>query len=382
MKYIELEDQLRQQLAAISKTDPQDWYIVYRARYGMQVALEAIAAELGDGRVITQSFTCATAVNPILVAGQEPHYADINEATLSIDMGKLVCPRGSRAMIVMHCFGLQADMAGARRICDDKGMVLMEDSAHRLGYISRDKRDVPLADISIHSFGAEKMLRTKFGGAIWVNPAMKNGKLAAAIRQRLAELPELNWGLSQVSSMYTITNASLNRLPGDRLSKLIRTALSSAGLMTPPIAPIELQAKQATTPAKPAAWMVRQILDEMEHFDDIVRTRIKAVELYNERGTDALIPTAARLNRPYVRFPLVLPTPQAAQDMLQLLRDKGFHPGTWYRPTLFPGVKANSAYKYDPESCPTAEEISARIINLPTNVPAAEAKEMRDVVFG
>ena len=46
--------------------------------------------------------------------------------------------------------------------------------------MARDEDGAPIADVSFHSFGVEKMLPTMFGGAVWVNPAMVHDAIARA----------------------------------------------------------------------------------------------------------------------------------------------------------------------------------------------------------
>lgn len=68
------EEALKKRLAAISKTQSKDWFLVSRARHGMAEVLAVLARQKGRGQVVTQAFTCITAVNPILEAGHTPVY--------------------------------------------------------------------------------------------------------------------------------------------------------------------------------------------------------------------------------------------------------------------------------------------------------------------
>lgn len=63
------EEAIANILAARTSTNACDWYLVFKARHGMQIAFEEIRAELDSGDVATQLLTCCTAVDPILVAG-------------------------------------------------------------------------------------------------------------------------------------------------------------------------------------------------------------------------------------------------------------------------------------------------------------------------
>ncbi len=61
---------VRDRLATITGTQPADWHLVFKARYGMLAAFGALAATRPSRRhVVTQALTCSTAVNPILVDG-------------------------------------------------------------------------------------------------------------------------------------------------------------------------------------------------------------------------------------------------------------------------------------------------------------------------
>lgn len=384
MNYSDLAGKLTARLAEQTDTVAADWHLVYRARYGMEVVFRVLKDLHGDGEVITQSFTCATAVNPIIAARLKPVYADITGAALSVDPSTIHCSDTTRALVMQHTLGLSADMVGARKACDAAGVLLIEDSAHRAGYIARDDAGMALADVSVHSFGAEKSLSTRFAGAIWVNPAMKNVALAQALHGALGALPALNPLTTTVARLYTPTNGVLNRLP-QAVAKPLRSVLAGMGAFTPPIAPRELNAHQAARPALPAAWMVRHVLVALGELPAVEQQRQTAAEMYTtaaRKSGTLTVPDGAQQAAPYVRFPVLLSSAAEADSMFAKLRAHGFYAGKWYRPTLFPGVVSQAAYGYDPTTCPVAEDISQRIINLPTNVSATTAQEIAHVVFG
>ena len=54
--------------------------------------------------------------------------------------------------------------------------LIIEDAAHSLTRMIKDNKGYPFADISIHSFGVEKILPTKFGAAIYINPKLAKTK--------------------------------------------------------------------------------------------------------------------------------------------------------------------------------------------------------------
>ena len=79
-----LADQIRATLAQRTGTSADDWFLVLRARHAMHLAFDAIRQARRARYVVTQAFTCVTAINPIVSAGMHPRYADISPDTLSI----------------------------------------------------------------------------------------------------------------------------------------------------------------------------------------------------------------------------------------------------------------------------------------------------------
>ncbi len=183
---VENELNIKDLLARRTGTSAQDWYLVSKARYGMQVAFTQLYRALGAGEVVTQLFTCATAVNPIVVSGLTPVYGEVSDSNISLDAHKLTFTQDTRAVVIQNTFGI-VDSQNAQRIADrarSTGAVVIEDSAHCIAQMARDNSGQPIADISIHSFGAEKVLPTKFGGAIWVNPKFSHAQ-SPEIREQL-----------------------------------------------------------------------------------------------------------------------------------------------------------------------------------------------------
>ena len=123
------EASIAQIMASRTGTDPADWFMVFKARYGMQVAFEEIYAEMGAGEVATQLLTCCTAVDPILVAGLAPRYCEVSFDTAMIDSEALDASGELRAVVAQHTYGIVDDAATARlaQRAHDAGALLVED---------------------------------------------------------------------------------------------------------------------------------------------------------------------------------------------------------------------------------------------------------------
>ena len=108
-------DLIKQMLAERSGTQPEDWYLTFKARFGMEIVFKQLAMSYAGKRVLTQLFTCATAVNPILVSGLKPVYAEVGMQSLSIDPAGLVVPSDTCAVVIQNTFGI-IDNHSARQL--------------------------------------------------------------------------------------------------------------------------------------------------------------------------------------------------------------------------------------------------------------------------
>ncbi|MBC7297833.1 MAG: DegT/DnrJ/EryC1/StrS aminotransferase family protein [Demequina sp.] len=372
------EGQVTRRLAELTGTRAEDWFLVFQARYGMLQTFAALAAHRPGRSVVTQLLTCATAVDPILVAGLSPGYAEVSPDTLSIDPQRLALDEGAGAVVIQHTFGIVDDDASRRvaRAARDVGALVCEDSAHCVGRMAHGEDGTPLADVSFHSFGVEKMLPTKFGGAVWVSPELGDPELRAAIVEGLAGLTAPSVRLRFAARTYRYQLALVNRLPGAVRSPL-RTMLIRAGLFAPAVAPEETAGGLAHGPASPSRWVMKSVATQLEHILDIERHRVAAVQAYvGTLGAELALPVGVCTGQPLVRFPFLAPADVDADAVIAALRGRGIVAGSWYRPALFPGVADPAVYGYAPGDSAAAvtEDIVARIVNLPTNVSADRAR--------
>lgn len=374
------EGQVTRRLAELTGTRAEDWFPVFQARYGMLQTFAALAEHRPGRSVVTQLLTCATAVDPILVAGLSPTYAEVSPDTLSIDPESLVLDEGVGAVVLQHTFGIVDDgdsrlVASAAR---DVGALVCEDSAHCVGRMAYGDDGKPLADVSFHSFGVEKMLPTKFGGAVWVNPELADPELRAAIVGGLAGLNAPGARLRCAARTYRYQLALLNRLPGAVRSPL-RKMLIAAGLFAPAVAPEETAGGLAHGPVSPSRWVMKSVATQLDRLLDIERSRVAAVQAYvGMLGTQLALPDGVRTGQPLVRFPFLAPVDIDADAVIAALRGRGIVAGSWYRPALFPGVVDPAVYGYVPGDGTAAvtEDVVARIVNLPTNVTADRARHI------
>lgn len=379
--YENASHQLKAKLAIQSGTQTEDWYLVFKARYAMRCVFETLAqVRPQKPHVLTQLFTCSTAVTPILVAGLQPKYGHLEYDTFVLGRGQNL-DASYGGIVMQHTFGIfneendQCLVAQAKEV----GALVIEDNAHCLGRISRDQAGNALADVSVHSFGVEKMLPTKFGGAIWVNPAL-DPEIRENLVRRLTALPPLPGKLNWATKNYRNTLRVVSRIPGS-LGKKIRLALEKGNLFEPAVAQVEGQGRLAHPSYLPSSWIVEQAISAFSQLEKSEAQRTAAVALYLENLAGSIPIPKLKASQALVRFPVITQSQDQAQGLRKHLLDHGVYAGLWYNVPLFPGVDERK-YGIDVSDAAQQEDIEVmkRVINLPTNVSTSKAQEITDLV--
>ena len=149
------------------------------ARYAVAVSngtaalhLSALAAGFGPGdEVIVSSITFAASANCILYCGATPVFADIDPDTYNIDpesIKKLITPK-TRGIVAVDFTGQAVQNKEIREICDEFGLVFIEDAAHAIGTKYDGKQVGSLADMTCFSFHPVKTITGGEGGAVTTN---------------------------------------------------------------------------------------------------------------------------------------------------------------------------------------------------------------------
>ncbi|MBR5419162.1 DegT/DnrJ/EryC1/StrS family aminotransferase [Candidatus Saccharibacteria bacterium] len=374
MNYEESSVAVRKKLAALSDTNADDWHLCLKARFGMAIVFEAIRDELGDGEVITTPYTCITSINPILISGLTPVYHDIDPSILST--GKpddKLCKGKAKAIVMQHTLGMIGDKTAIRKYADKHKLLLVEDAAHCITRFARDKNDKILADISVHSFGVEKVLTgTKFGGAIWINPELKekNPGLYERIIKKFDRLKKPGVHMNLKVRTYRLNNAVIQRLHGNFRRKF-RSFEIKAGILEPPIYPFEQDGQQdeALTTNK---YINERILDQLGILKTNYSRRSSNVELYSKKLKSKHFSKVTKLQEPLLAFPILFESAEKANEAYNMLSSQGYFIRRWYSPLLYPGPNSLNIYRYNPKKVPVAEDISKRIICLPTDLPITQ----------
>lgn len=142
-----------------------------------------IAAGIGEGdEVITTPITFAASANCALYCGAKPVFADINPDTYNIDPDSIrACiTEKTKAVVAVDFTGQAVQNDEIRAICDEYGLIFIEDAAHAIGTKYKGKQVGSLADMTCFSFHPVKTITGGEGGAILTNDEALYQKLVLA----------------------------------------------------------------------------------------------------------------------------------------------------------------------------------------------------------
>lgn len=238
------------------------------------LALDAAVAALDIGpgdEVILPSFTIISCASAIVRAGATPVVVDSDPLTWNMRADQVAARIGprTRALMVVHLYGLPADMAPLLELAERHGLALIEDAAEMHGQTWRGRPCGSFGEISTFSFYPNKHVTTGEGGML----AMDDGALAERCRRlrNLAFAPprrfvheELGWNL-RMSNM----QAALGCAQLERLDEFVRRKRAMGRRYDAALAAVSgLQRPLAKTDyADNIYWVYGLVLDDTVDFD-------------------------------------------------------------------------------------------------------------------
>lgn len=129
------------------------------------------AAGVGkDDIVFCPTLTFSATANPIIYQNAIPVFIDSNYETwnmcpLALEEAFIKYPE-VKAVIVVHLYGLSADMDKILDICTKHNIVVIEDAAESLGTYYKGQHTGTFGDYGVFSFNGNKIITTSGGGML------------------------------------------------------------------------------------------------------------------------------------------------------------------------------------------------------------------------
>jgi dTDP-4-amino-4,6-dideoxygalactose transaminase len=140
------------------------------------------SAGVGEGDIVfCPTLTFSATANPIIYQNAIPVFIDSNEETWNM------CPKALeeafekypevKAVIVVHLYGLSADMDKVMEICKKHNVAVIEDAAESLGGYYKGQHTGTFGDYGVFSFNGNKIITTSGGGMLVSNNEEKVSKV-------------------------------------------------------------------------------------------------------------------------------------------------------------------------------------------------------------
>lgn len=139
----------------------------------LHLALILAGVTKGD-EVLCQSFTFSASANPIVYQGATPIFVDSESETWNICplalenaiMDSVSRGKKPKAMVVVHLYGMPAQMDKILEIAKKYDIILIEDAAEALGSTYKGQKCGTFGDFGVLSFNGNKIITTSGGGAL------------------------------------------------------------------------------------------------------------------------------------------------------------------------------------------------------------------------
>ncbi len=349
-------------------------FTVNSGRSALFLLLKSFGIGSGD-EVLLQAFTCVAVPNSILWNGAKPIYVDI-DATLNLDVNDMErkITDKTKAVIVQHTFGYPADIVAIKKLCDARNIILIEDCAHALGTRIKGKMAGMYGDAAFFSFGRDKVVSSVFGGLALLDA--RRSSEAKKFETLITRVPSSRsvWTIQQL--LHPLLFAFILPTYSIGIGKLLLVFFQKLGILSFPVYAEEKRGKQpsdfpATYPNVLAYLLEPQLYKLNRYLDQ--RRRIAAYyadKLYNYPSF-----TFPKYNSDsgYLRFPLIVDNPER---ITKQCRKQGILLGNWYQHTVDPKGVNTETSRYIVGSCPEAERISRKVVNLPTLISEEAAEQV------
>jgi len=216
---------------------------------GLHLALVTLG--IGEGHeVILPSFTFIAVANAVLQVRATPVFAEIDPVTLNLSpaaVEQAITPR-TRAILVVHTFGVPAEMDALQAIARRHHLALIEDACEAIGAEFDGQRAGSFGDLAVFGFYPNKQLTTGEGGAILARDPAHAARLRSLRNQ--GRNPEAGWlDHAEIGYNYRLSDlaCALGRVQLSRIGEMLARRRAAAeryhallaevpGLELPPLA--------------------------------------------------------------------------------------------------------------------------------------------------
>ena len=148
-------------------------------KYGIAVSNGSVALDLAlqtldldeNDEIILPAFSIISCLSSIIRTGAKPVFSDVDKKTWNITLDEIKKYKSSRTkgVLVVHTYGLPAEIDEISKYCKENDLFLIEDAAEAHGIKIGNKYCGSYGDLSTFSFYANKHITSGEGGMILTN---------------------------------------------------------------------------------------------------------------------------------------------------------------------------------------------------------------------
>jgi perosamine synthetase len=159
----------------------------------LHLAMRSLGVEQGDD-VIVPALTFVACPNAVRYCGGNPVFADCDPITrnLTPDSIRAALTERTRGVMLVHMFGSPGPVQSIRRLCDERGIWLLEDCAHSFGARTLGRSVGATGEAAAFSFYGNKVISTGEGGMVFVKDAQKR-EFIRCLREQGMDPDRRNW---------------------------------------------------------------------------------------------------------------------------------------------------------------------------------------------
>jgi len=297
----------------------------------LELATRLLNLKPGD-EVIVPSYTFSSTVNPVLLAGAKPVFAEIQEDTLNIDPVDICkkITKKTRAIYPVHYGGVSCAMDEIMEIAQEHNLQVVEDAAQGVNAKYKGKYLGTIGDFGCYSFHETKNYVCGEGGALLINSDdPKIIERAAILREKGTNRSKFNRG--EVDK-YTWVDVGSSYLPSDLLSAFLYAQLEKLD---------EIQDMRLNV------W--NAYYTALKPFEESGKIRLPVVPDYAEHNAHL--------------FYILFKDEPTRDHIMNQLKEKGIHAVFHYVPLHSAPVGLGLGYQK--KDLPVTEDISGRLLRLP-----------------
>jgi len=148
-------------------------FLTSSGKASLVLILKGLSSLRARKKVLIPAYTCYSVPSSIVKSGLEIALCDVDPDTLDFDYPQLERLADDKTLCIVstHLFGIPSDVDRTRRICDEKGIFLVEDAAQAMGVEHAGRKLGTLGDVGFFSLGRGKNISGGSGGIILTSSA-------------------------------------------------------------------------------------------------------------------------------------------------------------------------------------------------------------------